>query len=232
MLRIENIHAVKPKDKKLSETHAKAHGRLDKPMRMLPRGHRLERLPVASGAERAKDHSVHIIENREGGSFEAEFFFRLTGVVLNGRFPTFSDRTSKGVGTTGDQLMSRMLPLLDGNSNLEFTFGGGSETSFEWSLQGIIQNAESKEAALSSALILRRDLQMIMASEPCFRFSAEWSTTAERQAKQPCGGWQTRIVPCGIPLRIPAQTTMGFADSTTASFATCARLEGELVCPA
>jgi len=208
---IENIQAVKPKVTKFGETRAKRHGQFDKPMRMLfPQRHRLERLPMASAADSAESRFVRIIENRESGCFEAEFSFKLTGVVLNGRFPGFSDHPGKGKGTTGDRLMSRLLPLLDGNANMRFVFGGGGETNFEWIIQGNTHNAESKEAAVAAALTLRRDLQMILPSEPCFRFTPERFVTT-RSAKQPREGWQTRIVPGGISLRIPAKTALGFA---------------------
>lgn len=214
---IENIQTAKPKDTKFGDGSAKSHGRLDKPIRMLfPRRQRLERFPLVERANSAASRFVRIIENRETGCFEGEFSFKLTGVVLNGRFPGFSDQPVKGKGTTGDRLMSRLLPLLDGSANMRFVFGGGGETNFEWIIQGITRNAKSKEAAEAAALTLRRDLQMILPSEPCFRFAPERFVTA-RSAKQPREGWQTRIVPSGISLRIPAKTALGFADCPKAA---------------
>jgi hypothetical protein len=205
---IESIQTVNPKGIRVGDDRAKAHGRLDKPNRILfPRRQRLERFPTTERVSSTVSRFVRIIENRETNCFEGEFSFKLTGVVLNGRFLGFNDQSVKGKGTTGDRLMSRLLPLLDGNANMRFVFGGGGEANFEWIIQGITRNAKSKEAAEAAAMTLRRDLQMILPSEPCFRFDP-----VRQSAKQTGECWQTCIEPSGISLRIPAKTDLGFAD--------------------
>ena len=214
---IEHIQAAKPKDTKSCRARAESHRRLEKPMRrVFPRRYSQERSPVVSAMEWAESRFIRVIENRARGSFGAEFSFELTGVVQNGRFPGFRDHPVQAGGTTGDRLMSRLLPLLQRSADLRFAFGGGGGTNFEWTLQGFIRDADSGKAAESSALILNRDLQMILTSEPCFRF-APVRFVAARSANRPNRSWQTRIVPSGIALHIPAQTALGFANYSRTS---------------
>ena len=212
MASIENLQAAKPKSTRFGKARAESHSRPEKPVRMLfPRRFSQERSPAVSATEWAESRFIRVIENRARGSFGAEFSFELTGVVQNGRFPGFRAHSAQVGGTTGDRLMSRLFPLIHGSADVRFAFGGGGGTDFEWTLKGSIRDSESGEAAESSALILRRDLQMILASEPCFRF-APLRFAARRSANQFRGSWQTRIVPGGIALRIPTQTALGFAD--------------------
>ena len=217
MSHVETIYGARPKDKKLRDAGAKSHGTFAKPMRMpFARRPKLERLPLPEAAISAESRFVRVIENRENGCFEGEFSFKLTGVVLNGRFPGFTDPFVKGKGTTGDRLMSRLLPLLHKNANIRFIFGGGGEANFEWIIQGITRAAKSEEAAVSAALALRRDLQMLLPSEPCFRFTPE-RFFAALTAEQAGECWRALVVPRGISLPIPAKTTLGFADCPKAT---------------
>lgn len=211
---IENIQPVRPRERDFSEIRAPARQRFDMPTRILGRREKSERLPAASSTNRLERRFLRVLENREARTFEAAFGFELTGVVLNGRLPAYRERSSKTVGTMGDRLMSKLLPLLNSNATVRFAFAGGGEANFEWMLHGNIRNAESGEAAEAFALSLRRDLQMILGSEPCFRF-APLPFRKKQRVEHLGASWQTRIAPDGVTLRIPAQSTVGFADART-----------------
>jgi len=211
MAQIENINGGQTSIRKSSEARSSVRKKIEGPVRTLaPRRPRLEQLPSSNAARTKERGFVQVIENRETGFFEGMFSFTLTGVVINGRLPVCYDPQAKGKGTTSDRLMSRLLPLLDGDSNLRFRFGGGGEANFSWDIQGITQNAKTEEAAVAAAFALRRDLQMILASEPNFRFSPErlWDTASTK----PFGDhWKASIVPRGFALRIPQKSHLGFA---------------------
>lgn len=211
---IENIQPVRPRQGDFSEIRAPSRERIDRPMRILGRWDKAERPPAASSTNRLERRFLRVFENREARTFEAAFGFELTGVVLNGRLSACRERSSKTIGTMGDRLISRLLPLLAGNATVQFAFAGGGETSFEWTLYGKVRNADSREAAEASTLSLRRDLQMILGSEPCFRF-APLLIRKQQRGEHLGAGRQTRIAPDGVTLRIPRHSTVGFADTRT-----------------
>ncbi|MEI8045132.1 MAG: TraM recognition domain-containing protein, partial [Verrucomicrobiota bacterium] len=131
------------------------------------------------------------------------------GIVWNGRTRNNVERGQDAFGTSGDRLASRLLPLVRKNAEVRFIFGGGAAANFSWSIQGIVHEAASKEIAIAEANSLRQGLQMVLASEPSFKFVLKVLRAHER-SEPPVPSWKTNIVPRRISLKIPEQSTFGF----------------------
>lgn len=211
MQNIENFQRAEP-------LIAQAEGRpprlgmsFEKPVPAVGR-RRLETSPTVSTSECAENGILHIVENQERATFRAEFSFELAGVVWNGRTRNNVEQRQDAIGTRGDRLASRLLPLLGKNAEVRFMFSGGAATNFSWSIQGLVREMTSKESAIAEAANLRQGLQMILASEPSYNFVPKIFSAAER-SEPPGSHWRTTIMPRRISLTVPAQTAFGFGSA-------------------
>ena len=165
--------------------------------------------PAASAYGCAEGGFLRILENKEQAHFHAEFSYELTGIVWNGRTRNNVERRQDAFGTCGDRLASRLLPSLGKNAEVRFIFGGGAAANFSWCLQGVVHEAVSKEAVIAEASSLRQGLQMLLASEPSFKFVPK-VFSARKRSEPNKRLWRTNIFPQRLLLKVPAQTAFGF----------------------
>ncbi|MBE0541766.1 MAG: DUF87 domain-containing protein [Verrucomicrobia bacterium] len=174
--------------------------------------HAQEGSPPNFRAEVGESKFLRVVENRERGTSDAEFVLELAGVICNGQTPNNLTVTREAISTNGDRLASRLIPLLGTNAEACFTFKGGEETNFGWSIAGAIREARSKEDAIAQAVVLQQNVQMLLASEPSFCFVPREVAKIERAGKS-IASWRTRVAPLTLSLNIPCQTTLGFAST-------------------
>jgi hypothetical protein len=209
MQSIENIQRAEPLIEQPQRLQPRLRMNIEKFGPPTFRQRKLEASPAASIHGCAEGGVLLIAENRERATFRAEFSYELAGVVWNGRTRNNVERRENTLGTSGDRLASRLLPLLRKNAEVRFIFGGGAAANFSWSIQGIVRDAASKEIAIAEAGSLRQGLQMILASEPSFSFISK-VFSAREQPGPTVASWKTNIVPRRISLKVPAQSAFGF----------------------
>ena len=128
-----------------------------------------EKFEEQHSAEKSDRNLILIIENQETKRFSAMMKFELAGVAFNG-CSKMGKASPENLTTGGDHLLSRLLPTLDSSSAVEFVFSGGGVRNFSWCINGLINDAASRNEALNKAKLLRQNLLLVLGSEPTFRF--------------------------------------------------------------
>ena len=209
MKEIENLQCGEPLIQHAQRLQPRLRTNVEKFILPAFRKRELEDSPADCDYESAEDGFLRIVENRERASFSAEFSCELAGIVWNGRTRNNVGRRQDAFVTSGDRLASKLLPLLSKNAEVRFMYGGSAATNFSWSIQGIVQEVASKEIAIAEASGLWQGLQMVLASEPSFKFVPQ-VCSARDQEESPVAACRTNIVPRRILLKIPAQSAFGF----------------------
>lgn len=212
MQTIENFQSAEPLINRVERRQPRLRMSFEKPIPTAFGRRQPEIFLTPSTPDPVENGVWRIVENRERALFLAEFSFELAGVVWNGRTRNNVERRQDSIGTSGDRLASRLLPLLGKNAEVRFMFSGGATANFSWSIRGCVREAASKESAIAEAANLRQGLQMILASEPSFNFVPKVFSAAER-TKPTEFLWKTTIMPRRLSLTVPAQIAFGFGSA-------------------
>jgi hypothetical protein len=205
----ENSRRAETAPRHTQRLHSKLGMNAEKALPPIFRPRDPENSPATSTPRRVEGGLFRIVENKERTLFSAEFSYELTGIVWNGRTRNNVERRQDAIGTCGDRLASKLLSSLEKNAEVRFMFGGGATVNFSWCLQGVVHEAVSKEAAIAEAGSLRQGLQMLLASEPSFKFVPK--VFRARQHSEPDTRlWRTNIFPQRLLLKVPTQTAFGF----------------------
>lgn len=172
----------------------------------------LEKPHEKSTTERINDGLVRIMKLHERSGYNAEFGFDLMGVVWNGQTRQQPETRQTPQSTNGDRLISRLLPTLDDNQIVRFEYSGGGNTNFQWTIRAAVREALSPKLARTASNSLRRSLQMILASEPGFKF-VPTQFNAGHEDPVARFNWETQLTPREFLLRVPARATIGFGNS-------------------
>ncbi len=158
-----------------------------------------------------KDFVDHILvaENRETEKFTAKVSFELSGAALNG-CSRFDSHVGESLSRP-DHLLSRLFSTMECGTIIEFVLGGGGSLEFRWRINGCIYDAVSRDDALSKAAALRQHLQLLLGSEPVFRFgTVVWANEETADLDEIHG---IRLEPMPFRLDVSQTTMIGFGSA-------------------